>query len=426
MTNKANLTIEQSRKLIHSDHRSRRHALLQITAPASQKKQERPSVNTSFIIDRSGSMGGGKLQLACKSVIHALKYLSKNDSFSVVTFESGYELVVAQTKATSAAKAAATKLVGQLSTAGSTHLSGGWALGCEQVSSSFSSEGLSRVMILTDGQANQGVTNHDLLCSSALERNQRGISTSTFGLGMDFEEGLLGSIAEIGGGAFYFIEDETQLESIFSRELNEALDVVTRAVKVKITTPAGCTVRPIGPYNIEKGEEGITILLPDLVANQHLSIPLSFKFKGGQQGSTAEVSIKVSDSEGFFKELNVTATWTSASSDENRAQRRDISMDRDIAKFYASRARREATQLNRQGSFHEANRVITKVADKIAAYAGEDPILKTLIDDLRREAYEFSVYMDSMTSKRHYSESTLTLRSKRRDGTSRRRGPTHS
>jgi len=83
-------------------------------------------------------------------------------------------------------------------------------------------------------------------------------------------------------------------------------------------------------------------------------------------------------------------TWTYATHAENDAQRRDVEVDREVATLYAARARAEATEANRHGDLDRARRVLERTADRIARYAGTDPLLRQLERDLRAQVPHFA------------------------------------
>ncbi|MGH8545902.1 MAG: vWA domain-containing protein, partial [Gammaproteobacteria bacterium] len=125
---------------------------------------------------------------------------------------------------------------------GTTALAEGWFRGAEQVALHQDERCVNRVLLLTDGLANVGVTDPDQLEAHA-ELHRRGIQTTTFGVGADFDEALLERIALAGGGNFYFIEDAKQIPDFLTSELGEILEVVARDVAIEFQTPIGLTVR---------------------------------------------------------------------------------------------------------------------------------------------------------------------------------------
>ena len=163
-------------------------------------------------------MSGSKIDMARKAVDHAIKLLDDRDQFAVVVYDNEVNVVLERVPATHEAKALAATRLAAIGARSKTNLSGGWQAGAACAPD--------RVLLLTDGLANAGVTDHDALATMAAEFKARGIATSTFGVGADFDETLLARIATEGGGHFYYIENAQQIPDLLASELGETLDVV--------------------------------------------------------------------------------------------------------------------------------------------------------------------------------------------------------
>jgi Ca-activated chloride channel homolog len=420
MKSKAAFFIQQPRTLAHFDRNCSRYALLTLHAPAAEKAVKRAPVNTAFVIDRSGSMRGRKLHLACKAVRRALEHLDGDDRFSVVAFGSEPKLVFPSALASPGRKEEARAHLASILAGGNTDLSGGWLTGCAQIADHLHGEEIGRSLLLTDGIANRGIVGHEELATHAAELRKRGISTSTFGLGQGFDEGLLGAMAESGGGSFYFIEDELSISASIRRELGEALEVVARDVRLYLKIPKGVEVSPIGPFATSMFGSTLVFELPDMVSAQELVIPLKVHLPQGAMGSRFELSAYIEDRSGRFRGLAAGFEWTCASSQLNREQVKDWQVLRRVGGFLASLARRMAVLLNRQGEYEEAEEYILEAAERITSLAGGDSELCGLAASLREEAEEYARRMESQDQKRIYSSSTNSLRSKLEDGSSMR------
>jgi Ca-activated chloride channel homolog len=193
------LSLRTDRKLIRAESSSRRYVLFTVDAPEAPPRADRSPVNVALVLDRSGSMEGeNKFALARNAVECALALLSADDRFTLVVYDNEIDVLAAGTLATPDAKRRALELLRAIGPRGSTDLCGGWMRGCEGVAQYLEAETVSRALLLTDGLANVGVQDHPTLVRHAGELRERGIPTSTLGVGADFDERLLRDMAHEG------------------------------------------------------------------------------------------------------------------------------------------------------------------------------------------------------------------------------------
>ncbi len=160
-------TVRTDRTLIRPTNQSNRFVLAEITAPAARRERPRAAVNLAFVLDRSGSMGGEKLRLAKQAVELSIGRLHDDDRFAVVVYDDRIDVVVGSTPATAEARRLAVDALRGIEARGSTNLAEGWLRGCQQVADALAAEGVNRCLLLTDGLANQGITDHDELVRHA-------------------------------------------------------------------------------------------------------------------------------------------------------------------------------------------------------------------------------------------------------------------
>ena len=265
------------RRYIRTNGHSERFVLVEITAPPARKDQPRPPVNLAFVLDRSGSMAGDKIRLARAAVEASLARLHPTDRFALVTYDDQIDVVWPGSPATAEARQAALARLAEIDARGSTDLGGGWLRGCEQVASALSADGVNRCLLLTDGLANVGITDGNELTSHATELLARGVSTTTFGVGADFDEVLLSAMATAGGGNFYYISSAAQIADYVTSEVGEALEVVARDVAVELTTREDVAVESLTPYPVERHGARTVVRLGALVSEQVSQVVLRLK-----------------------------------------------------------------------------------------------------------------------------------------------------
>ena len=409
------LTATTDRRLIRANGRSRRFVLAEITAPAAERRPERLPVNLAFILDRSGSMSGEKIALAKQTITTALGYLGEGDRFSVIAFDDVVDVVVESTPASASARKDAAERIARIDARRSTNLSEGWFRGAEQVASHIAQEGVNRCLLMTDGLANHGVTDPDELARHAAELRARGVSVTTFGIGADFDEVLLQSLADAGGGHFYFVRDAATIQDHLTSEVGETLEVVARDAELEIVAAEDVVIEAISPQATHRRGTRTIVQLGDLVSEQVIDVVLRVTFPYGEIGRDTGVIIGLRDRDDAFRGAedrtltDARINWTYADSAANDSQERDRRVDLAVAKQFASRARQEAVRLNKAGDYEGAQRALEATARRIRAYASGEPELRRIVDELKSEAERFAAPLPAMSLKEaHYASSNMS------------------
>ena len=417
------LSIRQDRELVRATYRSHRFVLATVTALTVEPVGARPSVNLAFVIDRSGSMAGAKLPLAKDAVDQGLRRLDPDDRFAVVAYDDSVDAVVQSTSASPEAVASARRALSAIEPRGSTNLGEGWLTGCRQVALSQRADGVDRCLLLSDGLANVGMTDRDELAGHAAELRRRGVTTTTFGIGDDFDERLMQLIAEHGGGNFYYIEDARQIPDCITSEVGEALDIVARGVVIEVSGPPHLEIDALGVMPLDRRSDRTLIQLPDLVSGQELSLVVRLTFPYGQDGDSIAAAFSVSDRTAVLDPSVATLSWRYADAAANDAQPRDRIVDRAVAAAFGARVRREAVELQRRGDYEGAERAIRGVARRVRAYAGNDPELRAQVKELGAAQVAFAAPMAVHELKIQHAQTSYLLRSKDAMGRSRRQPP---
>ncbi|MGH7579235.1 MAG: vWA domain-containing protein, partial [Gemmatimonadales bacterium] len=384
------LHVESDRTLIRSAASSTRYVRVAFTAPEARRRASRTPVNIALVLDRSGSMAGGKLDLARQAAERALALLQPDDRFSVVVYDDRVDLITPASPATQAERTRAADRLSRIEPRGSTDLCSGWLTGCEQVGREVSEESVGRCLLLTDGLANHGITDSHELTRHAGELRARGVVTSTFGVGADFDERLLQAMAEAGAGNSYYLRDAEQISEFLESEIGEALEVVARGAALVVRLPEGATAEPLGRQRVVRSGSSIRIELEDLVSEQKVELVVAVRFPGGREGSRAVAQFSLEDRGGALEAGDESLSWTYASHAENDRQPRTVAVDRVVARFYAARARAEAVDLNRDGDLEGARKVLRRTAERIRSYASGDRELLDVARELERDSERYA------------------------------------
>ena len=412
--------IETDRPLVRKESGTR-YVLARIVAPEGKPRQ-RPPVNLALVLDRSGSMGGDKIRLAKEAAIAALRRLEPRDRFAVVFYDERIDVVAESTAASAQAVESAIRAIRDVGARGSTDLCGGWLRGCEQVGRAESSDAVSRVLLLTDGLANAGVTDPSDIARHAAELRRRGVATTTIGVGEDFDEHLLGAMADEGGGHYYWVANTDQITKAIENEVGEALEVTLRGATLRVGPADVAEVRPIGPFRTRRDGADWVIDVGDLVSLQELTLPLRIGFAARDLFSAATPAVGLTFALGAAEGPVAEAViqWRLASTAEVAAQPRNRAVDRAVAEAYAALALREAGRLNREGQFEAARNRLAGTRARIQGYAGDDTVLNDLVRKLERDAAEYGVRMSPAMLKAGYAGTYASLSGRAPSGAARR------
>lgn len=219
-------------------HRQQRiHLLLRVMGSASSAEHTRRPLNLGLVIDRSGSMAGRKIDFTRQAAQVLVQNLGLSDTLSIVTYSDEVEVLLPPEPVQR--KDIINQRINTIQPGGTTNLSGGWLEACKLVAENLDGDHLNRVILMTDGLANRGVTDSGRLVKMAQQKLGAGIATTTMGLGDDFNEDLLMAMASAGGGAFYFIDSPEVAPAIFNEELQGLLNVVGQNLSVSFEPLAG-------------------------------------------------------------------------------------------------------------------------------------------------------------------------------------------
>ena len=416
--------IQTDRALVPSGAPAVRYLHIVVNAPPGKQREEsRPPASIALVLDRSGSMDGQKLHMAREAVAHATKLLKSTDHLGIVCYDDEITTVLERTHATAEAKALAQRRLNEIDARGSTNLHGGWMRGAELLAPAAGSDAaVSKVLLMTDGLANEGVIGRDTLIDAARRLRSGGVLTSTFGVGHDFNEDVLSRIATEGGGHFYFIERPKQIPDFFASELGETLEVVARDVELEIACDPGVEAQVLNDLPFDRQAGPLRIRLGNLVSDQEVTLVVAVGFKGAQAaGTEIGVECRMHDRDGVLPGLPVDVRWEAVdpAKDAQQAVNSDVIVA--AATVLAERARREALALNAAGRFDDAKRIIAEVVSDLRAMAADDRRVMALINQLQKEMFEFGEAMDPMLRKTRHFASYAALHSRESGGTARRK-----
>lgn len=257
------------RGAVRSDAPVTLDVILRITPPAPEVQVQRPALNLGLVLDRSGSMRSqNKIGFARDAAIYAVQQLLPRDRVSVTIFDDEVETLVPSTLGES--KGRIVELIQRVQPGGSTALHGGWQEGARQVRQHLLAAGLNRVLLLSDGLANVGETNADAIATEVNSLAKEGVSTTTMGVGDDYNEDLMEAMARSGDGNYYYIESPQQLADMFQSELKGLMATFGNMVSLGIE-PQETVVLADVLNDLERLPTG-RLKLPNLIAGMPIIV----------------------------------------------------------------------------------------------------------------------------------------------------------
>jgi Ca-activated chloride channel family protein len=240
--------------------------LLDLAAPVVSPAEPRARSAVQVVLDRSGSMAGDRLQAALDAVDALVTRLDPQDAFGLVAFDDAVAITVPSGPLRD--KAAVRAAIRAVTPGGMTNLSGGYLRGLQEAQRSANGAGATLVL-LSDGHANVGVTDHDTLGGLAAGARRQGVSTSTIGLGLDYDEALLAAVARGGAGDAHFAEDGDAAGAALAGEVDGLLHRVAQAASL-IIRPTGdvAGVALFNDLDVTTVEGGLMIELGDFFSGE--------------------------------------------------------------------------------------------------------------------------------------------------------------
>lgn len=266
--------------------------LLRITPPVTDVKSKRPRLNLSLVLDRSGSMEGQKMVRAREAACFCIDQLLADDRVSVVIFDDVIDVLVASQPVEN--KEAIKERIARIRARNSTALHEAWVRGGIEVGNHLIGDAINRVLLITDGLANVGETNVDRIVTQAGELAARGVTTSTIGIGSDFNEDLLIPMAEAGRGNAWHVEQAEDMARIFATELQGLVAQVGHTVSLGFTPADGVKVLDV-LNDFEITHTG-RYKLPNLLAGSPLDVVVRLKLPARRAGDR-------------FKALDLRLAW---------------------------------------------------------------------------------------------------------------------
>ena len=363
---KATVRLDHQLLALESEHDI--HAMLELSLPALPDHAQRPPLRLALVLDRSGSMGGPKLAVAKQCAAWLVSRLRPTDELALIDYDDQVRLLAPLVPLDEKALQSA---LAQVFPGGSTNLSGGWLKGLEQLRGAPANGGGRKILLLTDGLANVGITDRDALVSLTQSAGADGIGTTTIGFGDDFDERLLTAMADAGGGNSHYAPTPDAAPAIFAEELEGLTRLAAQNVGVEIRPePPVEVLGVLNEYPHLQVPGGVQISLGDGYAGESRRVVFALHVPHLAALGVAKVAELVVRYVSVGNEiaehsLTIPVVANLVSADEAAAAQPDLEVQEEVLVLKAARARDEAIRLADAGEHAAAQQVLRATATEL-------------------------------------------------------------
>lgn len=359
-------------------------------------ERQRPPLNLTLVVDRSGSMAGDKLDRAKEAARSIVGRLGNEDVFSLVSFDDQVNVQLPARYLKD--RRAAYEAIDSLQPGGSTALYAGVKAGIAQAREFAKRGRTSRIILLSDGLANVGPDKPADARELGRDAARKGIAVSTLGLGLGYDEDLLTALSQASDGNHAFVRDSGDLARILDHELGDALAVAARDIVIEIRLADSVRYRRCLDREVEVNGNTLRLRLNQLASGQakQLLVEVEAPEAGaGRSEDLASIVVNGADAAGKAAPAarqDLQVRYTDDAQDADRSRNADVVAE--TVKAQANEAREQAVQLRDAGKKAEAQQVLQQSVDSVRAFvnsplagsAAAAPALKSMGDDLQVES----------------------------------------
>ncbi|MEZ4462566.1 MAG: VWA domain-containing protein [bacterium] len=254
---------------------------------------KRPPLNVAIVLDRSGSMAGDKFEQLQAAARRLVNVLNEEDRLAIVSYGSDVTVDFPSSLMNTSNRARLMGAINAMSVGGGTNLSGGFQQGYSEVSRWKREDTVNRVILMSDGHANIGMTLPGDLTNLTSKALENGISVSTVGFGLDYNEDLMTQMANTGAGNYYFVDEANAVAAVFEKELQGPASTVARNTAVVITLAPGVSAEQVFGFPARRNGDQLLISLAEFRSDETKSILAKLKVAAPATGKAPIVDVSL-------------------------------------------------------------------------------------------------------------------------------------
>ena len=271
-----------------ASHPSKISALFDLQA-ADTPAGPRPDTAVALVIDRSGSMAGEKIRQARRAAKMLVSRLGDRDQIAIVTYSSDYAVDLPLTRV-SGQRHRINRVIDEILDGGGTNLSDALQAGLRTLRVANQTTAR-RLILLSDGKANQGITDATMIGEIAAEARRSGVTISTLGVGVDFNEDLMTLVAQSAGGGYYYARSAAAIADAFKKELAGLKALAARQVELGLELPPGTRIAEVFGYRTEIHGGRTIIPVGDMASGEKRRVMLTLEVGPVADGQAATLGV---------------------------------------------------------------------------------------------------------------------------------------
>lgn len=344
----------------------------------------RPPINLALVVDTSGSMDGAPIGDAREASLQLLDTLRGEDRLSVVVFHSETEVLLPSTQLSGADLGELRRRIGRMEARGTTDLAGGLQAGLEELVRNYEPEGINRLVLLSDGVPNDATS----ILPLAQAAGERQIRITALGLGLDYDESLLGRIAQQSGGRFHYVEESSAVASVFRDEVLRYERLLARNLTLELRPGPGVRIDGVVGQPTTTASGAVRVPLGDISEGDHRDVIVRMHADPRRAGAMVELVDAVLTFDDAVQnagrlERRVFLGARATADDEELEAGRNEDVERAAARMLAAVTTVEAIEHARQGRVEQARAILDRAAREAELLAQQDDGLRRQVSEMR-------------------------------------------
>lgn len=363
--------------------------------PMAIMEEPQRATDMVIVLDRSGSMSGSKKMPYAKAAIrNVLSRLNGNDRFALISFANHAVVHSPLTAVSSGRREELNRIVNSIRTGGGTNMGDGLNSALGLVSDSQNGRAR-KVLLLSDGHANQGIASSEGLLRIASDLARQDTVLSSVGMGLDFNELLLTRLSDQGMGHYAYLEDLSGLGQILANDLSDTRNLYASGSHLEIKLGEGVNMMDAGGYPVSQVDTStIRIATGQLLANAEKKFVMTFRVPNADTGnlSLGEMRLNYKTQGEQLQTAMQEESLLLAVVEPQRRQEAVNSIDDDVyqqswLKNNLGRMQKKLSQWVREGKKDKAEKAIYdyRTAVKAAEAESNVPLASTELDDKLNE-----------------------------------------